>query len=116
MYRERERKNLDNLRFEEWTPTNLDRFHCVPHVCRKDMANLGGIACRRNNDLLDSRAVLIRHLRCRTLRYLRGCYWKRRFANLFFPTAGMASQLVGQLAHTATRARQWGDKVSGEAI
>ena len=48
---------------------------------------------------------LIRHLRCRTLSYLRRCYWKRCFANLFFPTASMDSQLAGQNLYTATLQR-----------
>ena len=36
------------------------------------------------------------HFCCRTLNYLRKGYWKRCFANLFFPTPSMDSQLVGQ--------------------
>ena len=66
------------------------------------MANLGVSLAGQINDLLDSRAEavlhfwLYRHLRCRTLSDLRRCYWKRCFANLFFPAPSMDSQLVGQ--------------------
>ena len=74
------------------------------------MANLGGAACRKNywSTWLQSgccASFLIRHLRCRTLSYLRRCYWKRCFANLFFPTASMDSQLAGQNLYTATLQR-----------
>ena len=94
--------NVENPRITEWTSTNVERSHRLPHVYTKMMyGKLGGIACRKNiwSTWLQSRgctSFLIRHLRYRTLGYLRRCYWKKCFANLFFPTASMHSQLVGQ--------------------
>ena len=79
----------------------------LPHVCTKMIyGKLGGYRLQENlyNELKWSTwlqsggcaSFLIRHLRCRTLSYLRRCYWKRCFANLFFPTASIYGQLIGQ--------------------
>ena len=59
--------------------------------------SLAGKIC----DLLDSRAEAVLPFwsgifATGLLGYLRRCYWKKCFANLFFPTASMHSQLVGQ--------------------
>ena len=89
--------NLETPWFTERTATNLGRSHCLPHVCTIMIYGKfgGGYAGKVMIYLTPGRRLcffLIKSL----WSYLRRCYWKRCFANLFFPTASMDSQLVGQ--------------------
>ena len=101
-----------NPRFTERTSTNLERCNRLPHVCTIMIYGyiwqLGGIACRKKKWFTwfqsgGCASFLIRHLRCRTLSYLKRCYWKMCLANRFFShlPAWTASLLASHL-YTAT--------------